>query len=83
MLRILKCDTACTVCDKAQYNEASFRDKLCLLLHLAYCKSCRDYVRNNRKLTKQVQSEMGKLNSETKAEMQRKIDSEIGKRPNI
>lgn len=83
MLRILKCDSACTVCDKAQYNEASFLDKLCLIMHLITCKSCRDYVKNNRKLTKHVQSKMGKLNPEAKAEMQRKIDSELNKNASI
>lgn len=79
MRRILKCDSACTVCDKAQYNEASFRDKLCLIMHLIFCKSCRDYVRNNRKLTKHLQSEIGKLNPEAKAKMQGAIDSELNK----
>lgn len=82
MLRNLKCDRACTVCDKAQYKEATFWDKLRLLLHLVTCKSCRRYVKNNRQLTQHLQSEIGKLNSEAKAEMQRKLDSELNKQSN-
>lgn len=77
MKQIFKCDEACAICDKAQYNEARFIDKLRLILHLISCKSCRDYVRNNRKLTKKVQSEIGELTPDAKAEMQRKIDAEI------
>ena len=77
MWKIIKCDSACTTCDKAQYGEASFREKVCLLLHIVFCKACRDYVRNNRRLTKKVQSEIGELTPDAKAEMQRKIDAEI------
>ena len=78
MWRIIKCDSACTICDKAQYNEASFRDKLCLAVHLVFCKSCRDYVRNNRKLTQHVQSKMKKLDPEIIAQMEHEIESELG-----
>lgn len=77
MWRIIKCDNACTTCDKAQYNEASFRDKLCLALHLIFCKSCRDYVRNNRKLTQHVQSKLKKLDPEIITQMEQKIESEL------
>lgn len=81
MRRIVNCDTACIICDKAQYKEASFMDKLCLLLHLASCKSCRNYVRNNKKLTKRVHKELSGLDSDAKAEIQRKIDLETSKTP--
>lgn len=79
MQRILNCDSACIICDKAQYKEASFTDKLCLLLHLASCKSCRNYVRKNRKLTQRVHTKPSQLDSEAKAEIQRKIDKEAAK----
>lgn len=79
MRRVFNCDSACTICDKAQYKEASFTDKLCLLMHMITCKSCRDYVRNNRKLTKRVHTELAGLDPEVKAEMQRKIDLETKK----
>jgi len=79
MLQVFKCESTCTTCDKAQYNEASFREKFCLVLHIVFCKSCREYVRNNRKLTKQVHSKLEKLDPEIKAQMQTKIESELGK----
>lgn len=83
MRRILKCDSVCTICDKAQYNEASLYDKMCLIMHLIFCKTCRDYVRNNRKLTKQVRSEVGKLNLKEKAKLKRQIDSELNKTSSV
>lgn len=79
MIEVNKCDTACVICDKSQYKEANFKDKLCLLLHLIFCKTCRDYVRNNRKLTERVQSELGELDPEIKEEIQRKIEGELKK----
>ena len=83
MLRIIKCDKACTTCDKAQYGEASFREKFCLLLHVIFCKSCREYVRNNRKLTKQVHSKLKKLDPDIKAQIQSEIESELGKTSDV
>lgn len=40
------------VCDKTQYNEASFWDKIKLTIHLIHCKESREYTKNNNKLTK-------------------------------
>ena len=43
----LKCDDANHVCDKSQYKEASFIEKIKLTFHLMYCKACRKYSKNN------------------------------------
>lgn len=83
MLRIVKCDKACKICDKAQYDEASFKDKFCLALHLIFCKTCRNYVRNNRKLTQHVDSKIKRLNPEAKAKMQQDIEFELNKNADI
>lgn len=83
MLRIIKCDSTCRTCDKEQYNEASLREKLCLALHLVFCKTCRNYVRNNRKLTKHVDSKLKRLNPEVKAKMQQDIETELNKTADI
>lgn len=47
----ISCEKANHVCDKSQYKEASFLEKMKLTLHLAYCSACRKYTRNNAKLT--------------------------------
>ncbi len=52
----LKCDEATHVCDKSQYNEASFLEKLLLKMHLFMCKLCRGHVKRNVKLTKTIKS---------------------------
>jgi len=83
MWGIIKCDSACTTCDKAQYGEASFREKVCLLLHIVFCKACRDYVRNNRKLTQHVQSKIKKLDPDIIAQMEHEIESELGEDSDI
>lgn len=52
----LKCDDAAQVCDKSQYKEASFFDKLQLKIHLLMCKLCRGYSKRNAKLTVTLES---------------------------
>jgi hypothetical protein len=50
----ISCDKAVHTCDKTQYNEASLWEKIKLNLHLIYCKACRKYSYNNKKLTKLI-----------------------------
>lgn len=47
----LSCSEAVQFCDKAQYKEAGFIDRLKLRLHFAICETCRKYHRANGKLT--------------------------------
>ncbi|MGB2127941.1 MAG: hypothetical protein ACPHXR_00550 [Flavicella sp.] len=48
----LSCDEATAICDKSQYNKASFYELLQLRLHLWTCCFCRLYSRQNKLLTK-------------------------------
>jgi len=48
---IIKCNEATHVCDKAQYKEASFWEKVSLNIHIIYCRLCRKHTIRNRKLT--------------------------------
>lgn len=77
MIKLIKCDEACLICDKAQYKEAILKDKLRLILHLISCKYCRSYVRNNKKLTRRVQSGIGELSAQEKKEIQLRIEKEL------
>lgn len=47
----INCDEATTICDKSQYNEASLYDRIRLTLHLALCKHCKKYTRQNNLMT--------------------------------
>lgn len=47
----LNCAEAASLCAKAEYKEASLREKLRLKLHLYLCRTCKDYNQNNKKLS--------------------------------
>ena len=47
----IDCSKAADCCNKSQYNEAKFFDKVRLMLHLAFCKTCRRFASKNSKLT--------------------------------
>lgn len=48
----IPCEEAGHICDKNQYKEASFWQRVKLIIHLIYCSVCRKYSKNNLKLTK-------------------------------
>lgn len=52
---MVPCDEAHHVCDKTQYNESSLWEKIKLYFHLLYCKACRKYTNNNKKLSRTIQ----------------------------
>lgn len=57
----ISCDEATTICDKSQYKESSFLDKVKLSIHFFRCKYCKCYSKQNSFLT-----EMYKKHAATK-----------------
>lgn len=51
---VIPCDEANHTCDKTQYKEATLWEKIKLNIHLIYCRACREYTKNNTKLTKKI-----------------------------
>lgn len=47
----INCDEATTICDKSQYGEASLFERIRLSLHLAFCKHCKKYTKQNNLMT--------------------------------
>jgi len=47
----LTCNEATTICDKNQYGEATFLEKLKLNIHFIYCRICLKYTKQNITLT--------------------------------
>lgn len=47
----LSCAEAASMCTKAEYKEASLREKIRLKLHLYFCRTCKEYNNNNKKLS--------------------------------
>lgn len=73
-----KCDEAVHVCDKSQYNEASFFEKLKLRIHILICSLCRSHVTRNTKLTKTIKSANIKtLQPEEKQILKTRVQQEI------
>ncbi|MCF6294832.1 MAG: hypothetical protein L3J25_03980 [Flavobacteriaceae bacterium] len=48
------CEEANHNCDKAQYNEATFWEKVKLVIHILYCRACRKHSSDNAKLSKTI-----------------------------
>ncbi|PJB11939.1 MAG: glycine dehydrogenase [Flavobacteriales bacterium CG_4_9_14_3_um_filter_40_17] len=45
------CDEAGLACDKRQYGELTFWEKVRLKIHMFYCDYCRAYSKKNQKLS--------------------------------
>ncbi len=48
---MISCEEAAIICNKTQYKEASFIEKIKLKVHIVICAACSKYVRKNTKLT--------------------------------
>lgn len=48
---MISCEKAALICNKAQYNEASFMEKVKLKFHLMICKTCSIYTKKNTEFT--------------------------------
>ena len=62
----ITCDEATSICDKAQYGEASFYEKLQLNFHLIICKICALYSKQNGKMSDIFKMKASSCKSETR-----------------
>jgi hypothetical protein len=53
---MFKCGEAAHICDKAQYEEASFWEKVLMKMHQFMCQLCRKHSIRNGKLTEAIKS---------------------------
>lgn len=80
---LINCDEATTICNKNQYNEAGFFEKLKLGLHIFLCKKCGLYSKQNTTITKVCDKHLNKsecdceFTQEEKEAMQEKITEEL------
>lgn len=49
---IISCDEATTICDKSQYRESTFFEKIKLNLHILVCGYCKKYTVQNAVMTR-------------------------------
>lgn len=48
---MVSCEKAAIICNKSQYNEATFMEKMKLRFHLMWCKTCSKFTRQNTDFT--------------------------------
>ena len=48
---MISCEKAAIICNKTQYREATFTEKLKLRFHLLICKTCSKFSEKNGHLT--------------------------------
>jgi len=74
----MKCENANHVCDKAQYKEASFLEKIKLNIHLIYCRACRKYSARNNKLSDAIKiSDLKSISKEDKKDIKERLHQEM------
>ncbi|MCH9659995.1 MAG: hypothetical protein K0U54_03695 [Bacteroidetes bacterium] len=73
----LECHEANHFCDKNQYKEATFWEKVRLNIHLIYCRACRKYTVRNTKLSKAIRNP--KVKSADKEALKQRLQQELSK----
>ncbi len=64
---MISCEQAATICNKSQYREASWKERLQLYAHILVCKTCAGFSRKNKKLTQLCsRAEINKLSDADK-----------------
>jgi len=77
------CSEAATCCDKSQYAEANLFEKAKLMVHLAFCKTCRKFSARNSKLTHLMEeSKLKTCPEEKKKQWREQIKKEFAEERN-
>lgn len=76
------CEEAGLACDKSQYGELTFWEKIRLKIHMFYCDYCRGYAKRNQKLSSLfkragVAQPMKQLGEESKELMKKEFEKEL------
>ena len=63
----LTCDEATTICDKNQYKEAFFLDRIKLSFHFLSCKFCKQYTKHNNLISSLIKGNKESLCAQKKS----------------
>ena len=73
---MISCEKAAIICNKTQYDEASFWERVKLKFHLLVCKVCSKFSKKNAQLTHLCEkSSLHSLSEEEKIRMKRKLQN--------
>ncbi|MBT8320845.1 MAG: hypothetical protein KJO90_04165 [Eudoraea sp.] len=71
---MITCEEAAHICNRKQYSEASWKERLQLVFHILVCKTCASFSRKNTQLTKLCdKAQMKSLSSREKEHMKKSI----------
>jgi hypothetical protein len=75
---MISCEQAALICNKEQYREATFMDRVKLRFHLLMCKICPEFVARNTKLTALCQkANLQSLSEADKRKMKEELKAEL------
>lgn len=71
---MISCEEAAIICNKTQYKEASFLEKIKLRFHLMMCKACSAFTKKNTQLTALCEkAQIRQLSEEEKLKMKKRL----------
>ncbi len=75
---MISCEKAAIICNKTQYQEATFMEKMKLRFHLLMCKTCSAFTKKNTKLTSICEkADLNSLSESDKARMKQELQDKI------
>ncbi|MGI9551421.1 MAG: hypothetical protein ACR2MT_09495 [Aurantibacter sp.] len=73
---MISCEKAAIICNKTQYNDATFAERIKLKFHLLVCKVCSKFSKKNAQLTHLCErSKLYSLTEEEKIRMKRELQN--------
>ncbi|RXG28054.1 hypothetical protein DSM01_2561 [Leeuwenhoekiella palythoae] len=82
MKLFINCKEARQICDRGQYEEISFMEKLSVKLHRSICSRCVKYSERNAKLTHLLKDSKCKhMTPECKKRIREELERELAKTP--
>lgn len=73
---MISCEEASIICNKKQYKEATFLEKIRLKLHILICKVCAKATKNNTKLSQLCKkADLNVLSQKEKEKMKQELNA--------
>jgi hypothetical protein len=75
---MISCDKAVIICNKTQYKEASFWEKIKLKLHMLFCSTCAVFSKKNTQFTALFEkAHLQNLSEDDKTNMKKKVQDKL------
>ncbi len=75
---MISCDKAVILCNKTQYKEASFLEKIKLKLHILFCSTCAVFSKKNTQFTTLCEkAHLQNLSEDDKISIKRQLQGKL------